>query len=171
MRKIQILATAVMGALFFFASMTENVKACNASGSDDICIAIQEVIPMAANGFQDIINGLDNEQTEIRGEEVFSLSVLPGFERGYRLPEFSTGKIQAQFWAGYESIEDAQAALNAIVDELKACLNVSAGYKNREDNGTHFFTSQKVTVEILTETQLDASENETYFLLLQIRAN
>ena len=169
MKSFKFLAITAASLMLFWGSFNSQVLACNAPENDELCDAVSHMATLAATNFSDITGDLDDAQTEMEGEDVFvATEILPGFESGYIVPTFTEGKKKIQFWASYDDMDAANAGLNEIESDLKTCLTVANGYKNREDSGIHFFTSNKVNIELMTKQDYDDEGNDTYMVLVQI---
>ncbi len=163
-------AIAAAAMMLFFGGLKSDAIACNAPGSDDLCTMINEVISFAGTNFAEIQGELDAEQTDMEEEDVFvTTKVLTGFNKGYVFPTFTEGKKKAQFWKVYDSKEASEEGLIAIENELKGCLDIPHGYKNRVDSGIHFFTSTKVNLQIMTKTEMDDDGEDLFIVLLQVQ--
>jgi hypothetical protein len=133
----------------------------------DFCEVLSGVVKMTTTNFADIQGELNDEQTELEGEDVFNTTqVMPTFEEGFIVPTLTDGKKKVQFVRFFDTKDHADEFLLEVETAAKGCLT-DQGFKYREDSGIEFFQTSTVSVEVMTSEDYDDEGNTVYKVLLQ----
>lgn len=135
----------------------------------DFCTTVKSTTKMAATNFGEVKGELNDEETEMEGEDVFNATAsLEGFDHALILPTFTEGKSKIQFYTLISDEADADAFLKTIKTQLDGCLNTAAGFKARVDSDIYFYESTGVTLQLMRSTDSDDNGDAIFKVLMQL---
>ncbi len=134
----------------------------------DFCTTVKSTTKMAATNFGEIKGELNDEETEMEGEDVFNATTsLEGFDHALILPTFTEGKSKIQFYSLIADESEADAFLKTIKTQLDACLNTAAGFKARFDSGIYFYESTTISLQLMRNLDSDDNGDSIFKVLMQ----
>ena len=134
----------------------------------DFCTNVKSATKMAATNFKEVKGELNEEETELEGEDVFNATLtLEGFENALILPTFTEGKSKIQFYTLIAAENEADDLLKSVKTKLDGCLNTAAGFKARVDSDIYFHESTTVTLQLMRSTDSDDNGDAVFKVLVQ----